>query len=155
MPTDWERQFGDSRDVIGVEDTQWTTPGTAKPSVGELFSRLSEQTSRLIRAEIALAKAELAEKAKASAIGVGLFVGAGLFGFFAFAVILTSVILALAFVVPAWLAALIVAVVLLVITGVLALLGKRSLDRGMPPTPERATENVKQDVNAIKEGLHP
>ncbi|NMR19711.1 phage holin family protein [Cellulomonas fimi] len=137
-----------------MDDTQWTTPGTGgRPSLGELFSRLSEQSSRLVRAEIDLAKAELAQKAKASGIGAGLLAGAGFFGFFAFAVLLTTAILALALVVEPWLAALIVAVALLVIAAVLALLGKRSLDRGMPPVPQRATENVKQDVNAVKEGL--
>lgn len=121
--------------------------------MGELFSRLSEQTSRLVHAEIELAKAEMARKLKASAIGIGLFVGAGLLAFFGFAVLITTAILGLAEAVPAWLAALIIAVALLVITGVLAFLGMRSLKRGMPPTPERATENVKQDVTAIKEGL--
>jgi len=121
--------------------------------VGELFNRLSEQSSRLVRAEIELAKAELAQKAKASAIGIGLFVGAGLLGFFGFAVLITTAILGLANAVPAWLAALIIAVVLLGLTGLLGLLGKRSLDRGMPPNPARATENVKQDVKAIRKGL--
>ena len=47
----------------------------------------------------------------------------------------------------------VVAVVLLVIAGVLALLGKKSLEKGVPPTPERTAENVKQDVQAVKEGL--
>lgn len=122
--------------------------------MGELFSRLSEQSSRLVHAEIELAKAELAQKAKASAIGIGLFAGAGLFAFFAFAVLVTTAILGLANAVPAWLAALIIAVLLLALTAVLALLGKRSLDSGMPRTPERARENVKQDVQAIKKGLH-
>lgn len=121
--------------------------------MGELFSRLSEQSARLVRAEMEFAKAELAEKAKSSAIGIGMFAGAGLFGFFAFAVLIATAILALALAVPAWLAALIIAVLLLIITAVLGLLGKRALERGMPPTPERATENVKQDVQAIKEGL--
>jgi uncharacterized membrane protein YqjE len=121
--------------------------------LGELFSRLSEQSSRLVRAEIELAKAELAQKAKESGIGAGLLAGAAFLGFFAFAVLLTTAILALALVVEPWLAALIVAVVLLVLAAILALLGKRALDRGMPPMPERATENVKQDVNAVKEGF--
>lgn len=135
-------------------DSQWTSPGSGgRPSVGELFSRLSEQSSRLIRSEIELAKAELSRKAKAGAIGAGLLAGAALFGFFAFAVLITTVILALSNVLEPWLAALIVAVVLLVVAGILALLGKKSLDKGVPPTPERTTENVKQDVQAVKEGL--
>ena len=121
--------------------------------MGELFSRLSEQSSQLVRAEIELAKAELTAKLTASAIGIGLFAAAGFLAFFAFAVLIATAILGLAQAVPAWLAALIIAVVLLIITAVLAMVGKKSLDRGMPPKPERATENVKQDVTAIKEGL--
>ncbi|QTE29677.1 phage holin family protein [Pengzhenrongella sicca] len=137
-----------------MADAQWTTPGSGeRPSIGELFSRLSEQSSQLVRAEIELAKAELAQKAKASAIGIGLFVAAGLLAFFAFAVLIATAILGLAEAVPAWLAALIIGVALLVVTAILALVGKKSLDRGLPPTPERTTENVKQDVTAIKEGL--
>ena len=137
-----------------MADTQWTTPSTGgRPSVGELFSRLSEQTTRLVRAEIELAKAELAQKARASAIGIGLFVGAGLLAFFAFAVLIATAILGLAEAVPAWLAALIIGVALLLLTALLGFLGVRSFKAGMPPTPERTTANVKQDVEAIKEGL--
>src|SRR4051812_7824725 len=133
--------------------SQWTSPGSGgRPSMGELFSRLSEQTSRLVRSEIELAKAELSRKAKAGATGAGLLAGAALFGFFAFGVLITTVILALSLVLDPWLAALIVAVVLLLIAGVLALIGKRTLDKGVPPTPERTAENVKQDVHAVKEG---
>jgi len=140
--------------VISVADAQWTTPGSGgRPSVGELFSRLSEQSSRLVRAEIELAKAELTQKLKASAIGIGLFAGAGLLALFAFGVLIAAAVLGLAEAVPGWLAALIIAVALLVITGVLALLGMRAFKRGMPPKPERAAENVKHDVEAIKEGL--
>ena len=115
----------------------------------ELASTIDELTDRLDPK----AKAELSRKAKAGAIGAGLLAGAALFGFFAFAVLITVVILALSYVVEPWLAALIVAVVLLVIAGVLGLLGKKSLEKGVPPTPERTTENVKQDVEAVKEGL--
>lgn len=42
-------------------------------STGELVSRLSEQTSRLVRDEVALAKVEMTEKAKHAGIGTGLF----------------------------------------------------------------------------------
>ncbi|RYV51442.1 phage holin family protein [Pengzhenrongella frigida] len=136
-----------------MDDTQWTTPSSgSRPTVGELFSRLSAQTSDLVRAEIELAKAELAQKAKASGIGIGLFVGAAVLGFFALAVLITTAILALALAVPAWLAALIVAIVLLLVAGLLALVGKRSLDSASA-TPGRTAENVKQDVDAIKKGL--
>lgn len=125
----------------------------ARPSIGELVSMMTDQVSRLVRSEIQLAKVELSEKAKHAGLGAGLLAGAALFGFFAFALLLTTAVLALANVVPAWLSALIVAVVLLVVAGVLALIGKKALDRGVPPAPERAQKSVKADVAAVKEGL--
>lgn len=126
----------------------------ARPSIGELVSNLSEKLSQLVRDEIRLAKAELADKAKHAGTGAGLFVGAGLFAFFGLAALVTTAILGLANVVDPWLAALIVGVLLLAIAGVLGLVGKRSLEKGMPPAPERAQASIKADVAAVKEGLH-
>lgn len=122
-------------------------------SLGRLVSQLSEQGARLVRAEIDLAKAEMAARAKQAGIGIGLLVGAGLFGFFAFAMLIATAVLGLSNAVDAWLAALIVAVVLLIITAILGLLGKNRLQSGMPPTPEAVKENVKLDVEAVKGGI--
>lgn len=131
--------------------------GPDHQSIGQLISRMSEQAARLVRAEIDLAKAELAEKAKAAGIGVGLLAGAAFFGFFTFVMLLTTVILALSEVLAPWLAALIVLVVLAVVTAVLALLGVKSLKKGTPPTPEKAIAGLKQDADtvsrSVKEGL--
>ena len=136
-----------------MDDTKWTTSGPGRPSLGELFSRLSVQTMRLVHAEIDLAKAELAQKAKASAIGIGMFVAAAAVAFFAVAVLIATAILGLATVWPAWAAALLVAGVLVFVAAALGLIGKRLLGSGNPPTPARTPENIKQDVHAIKEGL--
>jgi hypothetical protein len=46
-----------------------------------------------------------------------------------------------------------VALVLLALAALLGVLGKKALDRGVPPTPERAQKNVKLDVQAVKEGF--
>ena len=42
-------------------------------SASELVKALSEQTSRLVRQEMELAKVELSEKGKQAGIGAGLF----------------------------------------------------------------------------------
>lgn len=134
-----------------------STPGgaQARPSIGELVSTLSEKMSQLIRDEIRLAKAELAEKAKHAAIGAGLFVVAGLLGFFALGVLITTAILGIAEAgLSPWLAALIVAVALLVLAAILAMVGKKALEKGSPPVPELAQASIKADVAAVKEGLH-
>ncbi|HMO11914.1 MAG TPA: phage holin family protein [Actinotalea sp.] len=125
----------------------------ARPSIGDLVSQLSEKTSQLVRDEIRLAKAEMAYKAKHAGAGIGLFVGAGVLAFFATGVLIAAAVLGLANAVPAWLAALIVALALLLIAGALGFAGKKLLDKGTPPTPVLATESVKADVAALKEGL--
>lgn len=124
-----------------------------KQSIGELVSLVSEKTSQLVRDEIRLAKAEIADKAKHAGAGLGLFAGAGVLAFWAVAVLLAAAVLGLANAVPAWLAALIVAVAVLLLAAGLAFAGKKLLDKGTPPTPEKATESIKADVAAVKEGL--
>ena len=138
--------------VKPVEPVEPTEPAD-KPSIGQLVSRLTEQAARLVRAEIDLAKTELKIRAQNAAVGIGLLVVAGVLSLYGLGWLLNSAALGLANVVAPWLAALIVAVVLLLVTVLLALLGKQSLSRGLPPSPEHATENIKLDVEAVKEGL--
>lgn len=124
-----------------------------RTSIGELVSVLSEKLSALIRDEIRLAKAEMAEKAKNAGIGIGLFAGAGVLAFWATGVLIATIILGIAEALPAWLAALIVFVGTLLVIAVLLLLGKKSLEKGTPPVPERAQASIKADVEAVREGL--
>lgn len=119
-------------------------------SLSELTRQLSEQTTTLARMEVELAKAELQEKGKQIGIGAGAFGGAGLFGFYAFGALTATLILALAEAVDPWLAALIVTVVYAAIAGVLALVGRGRVEKGTPPTPERAIESTKEDVETAK-----
>jgi uncharacterized membrane protein YqjE len=121
----------------------------AEPSTAELVQRASEQVSRLIRDELALAKAELAEKGKHAGIGVGLFGGTGVLGLYGLTALLAAAVLGLAEVMPGWLAALIVAAVLFVMAGVLALMGRRQVQQAAPPMPEGAAESVRADVRTV------
>lgn len=133
--------------------TNGAVPGDTR-SLGKLVSDLSEQTSRLVRAEVELAKEELAAKAKRAGIGSGLFVAAGVLAAYTFAVGIATVILAIAVALPAWLAALIVFVVMLAVTAILVLAGRAQLRQSTPAKPERALENLREDVAAVKGGLH-
>ena len=126
-----------------------------RPSIGELIAGIAESTANLVRHEIELAKAEIQEKAAKAGIGAGLFVGAGLFAFFAFATLVATLVLAFATFLPAWLAALIVTVILLAIAALLAFLGKRSIAAGSPPTPDRAIASVKEDIAAVRASVAP
>ena len=119
-------------------------------SVAELVKQLSEQSSRLARQEVELAKAELATKGKRAGIGAGMFGGAGAFGFYGFGALTAAAILALALAVDAWLAALIIAAIYGTIAGILALQGKNKVQQAVPPVPEEAAESVKEDVQWAK-----
>lgn len=127
--------------------------GDGKPSIGDLVSTLSEKLSTLIRHEIELAKAEMAEKAKHAGLGIGLFVGAGVLAFWATGVLIATIILGIAEGLPAWLAALIVFVAILLVAGLMVFLGKRALEKSSPPVPERAQANIRLDVEAVRQGL--
>jgi hypothetical protein len=132
--------------------TQSTPPAGGK-SVGELVSEVSELVTRLVKAEIDLAKAEIQGRAEQLGIGAGLLVAAGILSFYLLAAVLATAILALCTVWAPWLASLAVTVVLLLVIVVLALVGIRRLKKGSPPTPTRAIENVQQDIDAVKAGI--
>jgi Putative Actinobacterial Holin-X, holin superfamily III len=132
--------------------TRATTPPPAgEPSTGQLVSDLTDQISRLVRDEARLAQAEVTQKAKKLGIGAGLFGGAGLFAFFGLAALITTAILLLDLALPAWLAALIVAVVLFAVAGVLAFVGKKDVQKGSPPVPTEAIASTKTDIQTVKE----
>ncbi|GAB2528008.1 phage holin family protein [Paramicrobacterium agarici] len=102
----------------------------------------------LIKAEIEQAKTKAIHMGKYAGIGAGFFVGALIFIYFAIGVLVAVGILALALVLPAWLAALIVFVVFVLIAVVLALVGLSFFKKiGQDPNP---VESVKQDVDALK-----
>jgi MFS family permease len=114
--------------------------------IGELFKDLSEETSTLIRQEMALAKAELSEKGKEAGKGAGLFGGAGVVGLLAAGALTAAIIALLDKAMDTWLAALIVAVVYGAIAAVLALRGKQEIQQAAPPVPEQTVDSVKEDV---------
>ena len=119
-------------------------------SFGELFKQLSEETSTLIRQEMALARAELQEKGRTAGKGAGMFGGAGALGLLAAGALTAAIVLLLDKVMAAWLAALIVAVVYGAIAAVLALRGKEEIQRATPPVPEQTLETTKEDVEWAK-----
>ena len=123
---------------------------TKKKSLIALLADLPRLFSNLVREEIENLKTEIVGKLKHAGIGIGLFAAAGLFAFFMLAVFITAAILGFATIVPGWLASLIVAVILLVITVIIALIGLAQVKRGVPPAPTETIKSVKKDVDAIK-----
>ncbi len=128
-------------------------PEPEDASTGQLIGQLTEQISRLVRDEARLAQAEVTQKAKRLGVGAGLFGGAGLFAFFGLAVLIATAVLALAVVLPDWLAALVVAVALFAIAGVLAVVGKKDVAKASPPVPTEAIAGVQADIATVKKGM--
>lgn len=120
-------------------------------SLAELVRRLGDQMSTLVRNEIRLATAEIQQKGKRAGIGAGMFGGAGMLAFYGAGALIAAATLGLALAIEPWLATLIVGVVLLAGAGVLALLGKRKVQEAIPPVPEEAVQNVKEDIAVVRE----
>ena len=125
----------------------------ADKSIGELFRSMSEDLSALVRDEIRLAQAEVGQKAKKAGIGIGAFGGAGVVALYGLGVLIAAAVLGLSNVVSPWLAALIVGVVLFIVAGVAALVGKKQLSQAAPPVPTETIASVKTDVAEIKESI--
>jgi uncharacterized membrane protein YqjE len=118
-------------------------------SMGDLLKRLSQDTSTLVRQEMALARAELTEQGKRAGTGAGMLGGAGVAGLLTLGALTATVIGVLDTGMPFWLAALIVTLIWGAIAGVLALQGRSKLKEATPPAPQ-TVETVKEDVRWAK-----
>jgi hypothetical protein len=122
------------------------SPAMHDRSIAELLKQLSEETTTLVRQELDLAKAEMAEKGKQAGLGAGMFGAAGAIGLLALGALTACFIAALATGMALWLSALIVTAVYAAVAGVLALVGKARLKQSTPPVPDQTQESVKEDV---------
>lgn len=129
------------------------TRPVAEESTPRLVQQATEQLSRLIRDEFALAKIEVAEKGRQAGKGAGLLGGSALMAFYGGGALIATVILLLALAMPAWVAALIVTVVLFVIAGVAALIGRNRVRDAIPPMPQDRTQSLRDDVDAVTSGV--
>jgi MFS family permease len=118
--------------------------------VGELVKQLADQTSTLMRQEIALARAELTEKGRQAGKGAGLLGAAAVIGLLAAGALTAFLIMLLDGVLANWLSALIVAAVFAMVAAVLALQGRKKMQAATPPVPEQTVETVKEDVEWAK-----
>lgn len=127
-----------------------TDPDT-EPTLGRLVEQLSEQTSRLVKAEVALAKAEMAQKAKSSGIGIGLFAAAGAIVLYALGVLIWAAVLGLGEAWPLWLSALVIGGAMILLAGGLVAAGVQLLKHasGKP----EAIDRVKNDIATVRANL--
>lgn len=121
-------------------------------SITQLVSDLSEQTARLVRTEARLAAREMAGKARRAGRGAGALGVAGILAHYGGGLLLLCLVFALAQVMDGWLAALLVGVGVLLVAGLLAVFGRSSLRKAMPPVPTDAIARTREDIEVV---THP
>jgi uncharacterized membrane protein YqjE len=121
-----------------------------RKSIFALISEIPTLVTELVQREIELIKTEIVAKLKALGVGVGLIAVAVAFLLAMLGVLLTAAIFALSQVMPGWLAALLVAAVLLIIAVIFGLIGYRILKKGIPPLPNESIDSLRRDLRAIK-----
>jgi uncharacterized membrane protein len=123
-------------------------------SIGELFGQLSQDMSLLFRQEIQLARVEMSEKISRLTSNLVSVISGGFVAYVGGLALVAALILALhelANISP-WVSALIVG-------AVLAIAGYAMLSRGLKElkrvdlTPRRTVENIKEDVQTIKDDV--
>jgi Flp pilus assembly protein TadB len=118
--------------------------------IGEVAKDLTRDLSLLVRQEIDLAKAEMSEKGRTAAGGLGILGGAGAVALCAAGALTAFLVLVLATFLPDWLAALIVAAVFGLVAYVLMRRGKERVRDAGKPVPDQTIDTVKEDVEWAK-----
>ncbi len=118
-------------------------------SIGELFTELAGETSTLIRQEVALAQAELTQKATKAGKNVGYLAVGGSIAFVGFQALIAALIIGLAYVIPAWAAALLVGVIIVVAGAIFIVSALNSL-KSMDAVPRQTVETIKEDGKWLK-----
>jgi uncharacterized membrane protein YqjE len=120
----------------------------------ELTGRLAEEVQTLIRLEIQLAQAEMAQKAKSAARAAIYGAIAGVLLFFAVFGFLIAAIWGLGEAVSIWLSALIVSLGFVLLAGIVGLIALRRAKRATPPYPADAIESIATLPEDLERAVH-
>jgi protein-S-isoprenylcysteine O-methyltransferase Ste14 len=127
--------------------------GDADKQLGDIVGEVTAKASLLVKEEIELAKAEVAQKAKRLGIGAALAAVAGAFLLFFLIFFLHMLALGFAdwFDLRVWVGYAMVCILLLVFAGILAFIALRMFKKGSPPVPQMAIDEAKKTRAAIEE----
>jgi hypothetical protein len=121
-------------------------------SLGDLFGELSEESSRLVRQEIALAKTEITESARRVGKDVGMIAAGGVIAYAGFIVALGALAILLGEIMPLWLSTLLVGIIVIAVGAGLAMKGRNDLQR-VDLTPRQTVETIREDKEWAKEQM--
>jgi hypothetical protein len=120
--------------------------------LSELFSDLVTETSNLVRNEVALAKVEITNKASKIGKNIGSLVIGGAVAYAGLLAVGAAVIMLLGRVIPMWLSALIVGLIVVGIAWLMISKAMTELQR-VDLKPEATVESVKEDAQWIKDQI--
>lgn len=118
-------------------------------SLGDLFSELANETSTLVRQEISLAQAEMTKKAVKAGKDIGFLTAGGAVAYAALLAFMAGVIAILAYIMPVWLAAFIVAAIAGGAAYFMAMPALNEL-RKIDPAPRETVATLKEDAKWLK-----
>lgn len=123
----------------------------SRVSFADLFQSLSETFSRVISQQFELFQVEMSEKASRMSKGLVNLVIGGVVLTIGLLAMVAAAILALIIVMPAPLAALVVAVLFLIVGGIFLTVGLNKIKR-TNLKPEKTISSMKDTVRAVQEG---
>lgn len=121
----------------------------------DIVSSISDDVRTIVQAEMELAKAEMLPSVKQGGIGAGLFGGAGYFALNGLSLLFIAAAVALSMLInDLWpIGFVIMGVLLLVVAGVLALIGKGRLEKAKAGAPTEAIAQAKTTVAEVKSAV--
>ncbi len=119
-------------------------------SLGELFAELTKEMTTLVRQEVTLAKTEMSQKASEAGKDVGFLGAGGALAYAGLLAIIAGIILALGEIIPMWVSALLVGLVVAAIGYFLVRKGLNALKQ-VKPAPEQTIQTLKEDKEWAKD----
>lgn len=129
-----------------------TPVANAERPLGELFSEVASETGTLVRQEVQLAKTEMVAKTKDAGGNIAWAASGAAISFAGALALIAAIIVALALVMPLWLAALIVGAAVVAIGASLALHGINAL-KSIDPAPRKTIHELKENTQWAREQM--
>lgn len=120
--------------------------------LGSLLRDLTHEVSDLVRTEIALVRAETAEKVSQAGTAIAAIAVGAVFGLAALIIVLQAVVIALSEVMEPWLASALVAVAVGVLAWIMIKKGQNDLT-ATSLMPERTARNVQKDAQVVTDHM--
>jgi uncharacterized membrane protein YqjE len=130
--------------------TQGTNGRQSPHGLGAAVKEVAERASSIVRLELELAAMEVKRKVASLGLGIALLLGAALFLVFMLLFVFATIAAGLATAMPTWAALLVTTGILLLLTGMLAVIGIAKVKKGTPPLPEQAIQEAKLTTEVLK-----